>query len=562
MSSIGGVNPSHISITEYNKNARPFYPNSYKSPYLVRFSNLPPNANESSLRSFIKSQISHLDDGGISGHSFDIVALQKEDDGKSEANFAILEISQWEFGVRLVETINGYKWEQKQLEVTFVSKGTDDQGGYRPWSSNAAYSEGYYSGLPYVPPTAMNNYMYSPQTTNQQTHMLPPHYSRNTMPYLARRPSNRGTLPRKDPKISSSKPLPPFIMNLVNDKSGEPDDGKSDLTSESSLPVTNEFITVQSDEGQSIKVNPCRLFIGNIPFSSTWTTLKNFLVSKSEEAEPGNNIKILRVEIPMQLLASQSVPGLSNPVSNPNLNVSLNKLNNYQFLSSFTSGMDKPQVSDGQLSQLSRGLSRGFAIVTTGNKESLDKLIQYFDNVDFEGRSLTVRFDKFPDFNNYILQQLNPENNHNMFKPLEISNLAFERNLFQQNLYYGNSGYSSVPGNYLQYPYYYNNPHVYPNYGPSFQHVPLSYIQYPHLQTHHPTVIYPQYSPLNEYNTKTTTYPPRDNAIHKIPRTHTPVSPNTSNASANRQDPKSHISEDQKARDLVNSFRSLGLSSS
>ncbi|KAK6886484.1 hypothetical protein K6H09_005626, partial [Candida tropicalis] len=47
-----------------------------------------------------------------------------------------------------------------------------------------------------------------------------------------------------------------------------------------------------------IKVNARRLFVGNVPYSSNWTSLKNFLINKSNELEPDTNISILRVEIP------------------------------------------------------------------------------------------------------------------------------------------------------------------------------------------------------------------------------------------------------------------------
>ena len=66
----------------------------------------------------------------------------------------------------------------------------------------------------------------------------------------------------------------------------------------------DEYILIRSGDGENpdevIKVNPKRLFIGNVPYNSTWTSLKNFLITKSLELEPDNNISIHRVEIPTQ----------------------------------------------------------------------------------------------------------------------------------------------------------------------------------------------------------------------------------------------------------------------
>ncbi|KAK6204723.1 uncharacterized protein RJT21DRAFT_111285 [Scheffersomyces amazonensis] len=245
------------------------------------------------------------------------------------------------------------------------------------------------------------------------------------------------------------------------------------------------YILTRNDEDTDfIKVNPKRLFVGNVPYSSTWASLRNFFVTKAKELDPESNIIILRVEIPMQ--PAQNIGGDDNP---------------YDIIQS------------GLITK-----SRGFAIVTTGNKESSQKLIELFDNMQFEGRSLTVRYDKFPEFNNYLIQQIynhtpysqniqkttilprqnqipnhqntfpyNAKNYGNISRnnsysgqgPSIISNLAFERNSLQQKYYYAsninqlgntNTTTSSVgtvnnpmggmvptpnAGNYFVYPYYY-----------------------------------------------------------------------------------------------------------
>lgn len=146
--------------------------------------------------------------------------------------------------------------------------------------------------------------------------------------------------------------LPPFLIDLVK--------GRTD----------SDLIEVEAD-GERLRVNPRRLFVGNIPFKTTWPTLRNFLTNKADELDPNNKIEIVRVEIPMHT----GPPQTSRPTERRALE------------------------SDVPFASPSRGMSRGFAIVTTKNKHLLDELIRLFDNIDFEGRSLTVRYDKFPDFN-------------------------------------------------------------------------------------------------------------------------------------------------------------------
>ncbi|CUM47804.1 uncharacterized protein AC631_04095 [Debaryomyces fabryi] len=567
MASSDGENSTHVSNTEYNKDANPFYPSSYNYPYFVRFSNLPLDINESHLKNLLDSIIMNNFDESISQlNQYKIVEFNNSNvQNNNQRCFAIIEILHWDFGARLIELMNGYEWLLKHLEAQIITNDMYDSVSYGSLDRNNSYYSGYYPNFPYTPVAPMNyNYIPSPQQSAQMFQM--PQQSSYPSSYMSRRSSKSSDSRRNSRNsTSSSRPLPSFITNLVNENASDSDGSKSDVTNDSNLPATSEFIVVKNDEGQSIKVNPCRLFIGNIPFSSTWTTLKNFLVLKSEEIEPGNNILILRVEIPMQLLTSQHN---SSTIPNPGLNVNLNKLNSYQFLSSFLSGnIDNPvggRMEDSN-TQPSRGLSRGFAIVTTGNKESLDKLIEYFDNVEFENRSLTVRYDKFPDFNNYILQQLNTDNNRNNFKEPSISSLAFERNLFQQKIYYGNPGYPSMVNGYMPYPIYYNNPMYYPamNYTGPFPNHP----QYAPIvpNAHPPQPSNYTSSPLNEYgHSQPHKYPLSNISHHDIPRNKTnsnpPTEPKNSRTPRKSEDTL-HLSDDEKARELVNSFRSLGLSS-
>lgn len=433
--------------------------------WYINVCNLPDLVDQETVKNLVESIIeteSNYAEGPF--NDFSVVEFGEGDRDGDKSQFATIELYSYETTSNLVEILNGYEWKGKILDIKFPEGG----GDYLD-DPNIALYDGYYTGeLPQGQHGPLNHSYSRPI----QQHARSGQQQRQTL--------NLGDNKRQSTRKSKSvysplKPLPPFIMNMAGQNSTNLSDQSptsSVREDESGLPPTSDFITVKNDEGQTIKVNPCRLFVGNIPFLSTWPSLKNFLITKAEELEPGNNIEILRVEIPMQLLVSQpgSESSGSNSTSSSSSNISLasnvnlKKLNSYQFLSSFANN----KTSETMLQ--SRGLSRGFAIVTTGNKDSLEKLIKYFDNVDFEGRPLTVRYDKFPDFNNYILQQLNPSsgNNKMMSKRSMMTNLAFERNMFQHRFYYGN--HTQMPhmsNGMVPYPYYYTNSmYPVPYYGP------------------------------------------------------------------------------------------------
>lgn len=270
--------------------------------------------------------------------------------------------------------------------------------------------------------------------------------------------------PPPDPSI---KPVPSFITNLVAGN-------KSDVS----------LITITDDEGAEIQVNPCRLFVGNIPFLSTWPSLKNFLVASVFAAEPHASLDIFRVEIPMQTSSSTD-------------------------------------------EMLLRGSSRGFAIVTTGNQETSELLIKLTNDTVFEGRSLTVRYDRFPDYNNYVVQNLFRNKHHRT--PNMLGNLGYERNTIHHRLYYGShtSPYSMQP--------------------PS------------QSQSHSSSQLSTQPSTVDSLLDTPT--PPKlkpkpslaANSPKKTTRNH--HKPSKPRARA----PHDDIGEEQRARELVDSFRSLGL---
>lgn len=425
----------------FNKNASPFYPASFPPPsgpgsntlqnfnptfsngappLEVELSNLPRNTSPEELEDWLSSQ--------LPGWGFSVFQVLE--------NHALVLFASPSAAKSASSTLNGRKWlgseivasvavrpdGQRDMGVSGISVHTS--GTPLPPSGTPVLPSGnnppssFYYMPPYGYPVNVDYAYYNPVP------FLP--YFYGVSPINTRSPSRRSSrlVSRQNSVNGSYKPTPPFLLNMVKlPETADTTPDSEDLG----------LITIEDDEGNIIRANPKRLFVGNIPFNSTWPALKNFLILKAEEIEPGNDIDILRVEIPMQ-----------QPRDTGN---DISKLNLYQFLTLLSQQLqDKSASPTPELPRANsvpgtgptRGLSRGFAIVTTANKKSLDKIIEYFDNVDFEGRTLTVRYDRFPDFNNYVLQQLYPSNKNGGGKPAILSNLAFERNSFQQKFYYGN----------------------------------------------------------------------------------------------------------------------------
>lgn len=435
----------------FNKNAHPFfpsvpnyqnyqnYPHNYPHNYVgssfpaaqpaaVHVSNLPPEALAALLTEFLTSE--------LPGLTFSIPIFR--------SGAATVEFAAWLQASTAVDMLAGCVWLEHTLscEIDLPDQASDNTlSSLAPSNATSTAASPLHrlpssslvllAGLlatpffpPYVPYFPVNlDYGYFPPPDGFYGDK-----SRRTLVQLLP--------PRKNSQ--SHKPSPPFVLNMVQRRNDDQPSLEADHDD-----VDDGLIALVDDDGNAIRVNPRRLFVGNIPFNSTWPALKNFLVTRADELEPGNGIDILRVEIPMQQPRDHDT-----------------KLNSYLFVAPY------PQIPE-QKPDLpartgsSRGLSRGFAIVTTANRTSLEKLIQHFDNADFEGRLLTVRFDRFPDYNNYVLQQLFPASKvHATRNKLAfLLNLAFERNLFQHQFYYG----LPVP---MPYNYY--------NYANTFPGVPVN----------------------------------------------------------------------------------------
>lgn len=415
----------------------------------------------------------------------------------------------------LIRVLNGSQWKGRTLNVQLNLDATEKSSV--PGDSNETFKPEF--NRSYVPPQyrqpsllRKNNSFYRSQKSTDSTawssfdsrrstgrsSTISSHASSIFSSHGHRQSSNLSTI-SSDGLVSGKLSVPPLSIPERQqsepsvDKTEEVGEGRNDIQQVEDQPDTNatnpidgDLIEIPIGEGnnpeQLIKVCPTRLFVGNVPYTSNWASLRKFFIEKANELDPDNEISILRVEIPIQQMT---------------LNEGL-----------FYGQIGQPQI-------VSR--SRGFAIVTTKDRASSEKLIELFNNVEFEGRPLTIRYDKFPQFNNYVIQQLHrgprqnsamygrpysssdltmnndpsspgyqqmppppppptqllpggqyipqqvlsPYNAHQKFSTNPtgtslLSNLAFERNLLQQKIYYGN------PASQQQPPYSTNAPVIQP----------------------------------------------------------------------------------------------------
>ncbi|KAG5422187.1 hypothetical protein I9W82_001282 [Candida metapsilosis] len=457
-------------------------------PFVVEISNIPPNTSQIDIEDLIQETASE--------ESFKIIKIFTAVPAR-----AVLRIENLAVCNSIVQALNSYQWRNYTLAAELKLDATEKSSQFSG-SANESFKPEF--NRSYIPPqyrqpslSRKNNSFYRPQRSTNST-MSSFDSRRSTTAssrassrgssifsnYNHRHSSNLSTISsgsvQEKPQISSYSEG----VSLQGVEEAEPviEDGKEDeehdgtnkqqeepvnaVAESSSIDdhISDDFIEIPEGEGDNpdrlIKVSPTRLFVGNVPYTSTWASLRRFLIERANEIDPDNNISILRVEIPVS-------------------HMSLNEGFFYG-----QGGIGQPQI-------VSR--SRGFAIVTTKSRASSEKLIKLLNNVEFEGRALTIRYDKFPQFDNYIVQQLhrppaysrnvntfggpfynsssygqaqgynqqmppvpfvpqqalyNAQQKFNSTHPTSsslLSNLAFERNSLQQKIYYRNTPNSQTP---------------------------------------------------------------------------------------------------------------------
>ncbi|KAI5948950.1 hypothetical protein KGF57_005013 [Candida theae] len=487
-------------------------------PFVVVLSNVSSDTQETEIESLIQQT--------LSGDSFKIMKVTSTEPAK-----VTIRIENFATSNKLVQALNGFFWKGSTLEAQLDLNATEKSSPSPGFSKGANEPFKPEFNRSYVPPqyrqpslSRKNNSFYRPQrSTNSVSSSFDSrrsttadsrassHASSIFSNYSHRHSSNFSTI--STGSVSEKQNLPSSIENSeqgalalgpepgieegeeyeeqqVNEGDTTEEQNDEEQVNETDINevAEEEFIEIPEGEGENpdrlIKVSPTRIFVGNVPYSSNWASLRKFLLDKLYEKDPENNVSILRVEIPISQMP----------------------LNEGLFYGQ--GGMGQPRV-------LSR--SRGFAIVTTKDRASSEKLIELLNDVVFEGRALTIRYDKFPQFDNYIVQQLHKapsfsRNNTNAFggqyynqniypssqgyshqvppipflpqqgtpynthqKPTTnatgsslLSNLAFERNSLQQKIYYRNTTASQQ-----QPPYSTNTPVLQPAPAPAPAPVPV-----------------------------------------------------------------------------------------
>ncbi|KAK9464201.1 uncharacterized protein V1516DRAFT_669847 [Lipomyces oligophaga] len=240
----------------------------------------------------------------------------------------------YENALRCFDNLNGYKWHDRKLIVRMPSLADGPMtGGIWPppiasfplWASSAQHQSGggssamlQYLGAPYghvaMGPTATGEYFAGNQGSptliggpakfgSESTSFSPPYFA------------------------SQHSHIPHFNQHQANSHYAWSRRSPNSNSGTSSLPPAQP-------------VDKHKVFVGNIPFSSSLDDLNDFVRSRCN---------ITRIEIIMN----------------------------------------------------DEGLSRGFAIAQFAGEEESQQAIEALDGVDFQGRILTVRYDRYPDSKPY-----------------------------------------------------------------------------------------------------------------------------------------------------------------
>ncbi|KAI5960234.1 hypothetical protein CANMA_004014 [Candida margitis] len=462
-------------------------------PFVVEIANIGQSTSQQEIEQLLQQT--------VSDENFKIVKLLTTNPAK-----VIVRVESLGACNNIIQALNGVEWKGSTLSVYINLEATEKTSALPGSDKGSTDSTKPEFNRTYIPPqyrqpslsrksnssfrsqksTDSSMSSFDSRRSNTADSRASSHASSIFSNYGHRHSSNLSTV--STDSVSAKHSVPSFIMNMmqgntlpeptVEEEEGEMNDSEQDKEQAGEedhveASTDEDLIEVPAGEGDSpeqlIKVSPTRLFVGNVPYSSNWASLRKFLIEKANEIDPDNGISILRVEIPISQMT----------------------LNEGLFYGQGT--MHQPQV-------LSR--SRGFAIVTTKDRASSQKLIELLNDVEFEGRALTIRFDKFPQFNNYTVQQLHrtplysrpipgtfgrqygnselpmhnrapPQSGYPQMPPVPLvpqqatnfnaqqkfvstpsgpsllSNLAFERNSLQQKIYYGNpqnpqAGYSAA----------------------------------------------------------------------------------------------------------------------
>ncbi|KAK9450466.1 uncharacterized protein V1518DRAFT_413920 [Limtongia smithiae] len=218
--------------------------------------------------------------------------------------------------------LDGYQWHDRVVHATLLSP---QLHAMQAGGAAAAHPQILQQAMIAAAAAAQQSPMLSSQQLQQQQQQQ----QQQPMYYYYYYPPSR---PQQTP--SGQMPSQPQMPMQYHPLPSPP---PSSSASSSSAPLHYQHSQMSQQDGESQQVlDPCKVFFGNIPFTTQWAELKDYIVSAAN---------VLRVDI----------------VSNH------------------------------------EGHSRGFAIALFATEEDAARAIAAFDGAEFSGRVLTVRLDRYPD---------------------------------------------------------------------------------------------------------------------------------------------------------------------
>lgn len=412
---------------KFNHNAFPFFPSQPRtqlaSSFIVEFSNVPPNQNINTLSALIKEKIGNPSNPSDSPNQstppsappFRILTFSN--------STSAVEFQTGDLALAAVSSLNGFVWHKQKLLVQIIHEPKLPQMSHHNQPNLPDYNPFRHLHPVYLPHYRPYHVPSYPLFSNSggSTSGFPtsgpfPNSFPNSFPYSfpnsssfdsSRRSSARSDRDRSRSSLSSGPLSATSFSSTASSLEGQSDvaNATASVVNSGAGKVANvanvadvdlstlgsDAITVYDETGNALLVNLRRVFVGNIPFSTTWPELRDFIISTANEKDPDNGIEIEKVKIPLHRDFSTSSSSAFLPYPY------LSTLSSLLHAGEPGSPVPPPPPHYNPFIVPSRdGKSRGFAIVTTKNAQSLESLIKLLNGVSLDDRVLTVRYDHFP----------------------------------------------------------------------------------------------------------------------------------------------------------------------
>lgn len=352
--------------------------------HCIELANLPPQATAESLRQLIMEICIDLTHNTF--HCFEVVLFRKLEpvaDASATppyepAGSATIRVLRWDVLNSLLWKMDGYQW----FEHTIAA--------YSP--SVQADSERFASTPPSPLHPSQNRYAYSARFAPF------PHLPHGFAGMRSRHEARAARRKVIGDKIPGSGPSRPDIGSSATGSAKH--ECEMDKGGSSAPAGFSKMIVIHDEEtGGPIQVDACRVFVGNVPFRTTWLQLRAFILHEALTAP--EFISIVKVKIPTHhLLYNCYGQVIGDQAEAIRLQELLQHIH-------FQGGRETDPYHEmlKYVPLYSTCRSNGYAIVQTGDARLSKWLIEELNNREFEGRVLTVRYDRYPVGDNYYRQQ-------------------------------------------------------------------------------------------------------------------------------------------------------------